>query len=126
MAGLLALIGESTREDYPIDFVEVNLALTPLQRLLRVIERWDPARAARVVGYYAVAHEMVECPNSRRQLLEQDPPVDLQALAQGRQGTLLGQEIAQPLTALGNEINDFFLAQRKHWAGWFYRALLGH
>ncbi len=124
VAGLLALIGESTREHDPIDFVEVNLALTPLQRLLRVIERRDPARAARVAHYYGVAHEWVECPNRRRRLLEQGPSVELQALAQGRQGNLLGQEIEEPLTALGNEINDFFLAQREHWARWFYRALL--
>lgn len=127
VAGLLALVGESSVRADPIAFVEEHLDLSPLDRLLHVMGEWKPALAQVVAQHYAKAHDAVSAPPTRRALVDAGDPVDRKMLASAETtGPHLGLPPAldTALEALARDVNDFFLTQRAHWARWFFHALL--
>ncbi|MEM9384711.1 MAG: hypothetical protein AAGA68_06600 [Pseudomonadota bacterium] len=130
VAGLLALVGESTTRADPIAFVEEHLELTALERLLLVMGQWKPATAERVARHYAIAHQAVADGSTRRGLIAEGGTVRLDTLAGSGDAAQQASPCSVPaaldaaLIELAREVNDFFLTQRRHWSGWFFQALL--
>ncbi|MEO0422339.1 MAG: nucleotidyltransferase domain-containing protein [Pseudomonadota bacterium] len=127
VAGLLALVGESSVREDPIAYVEDRLDLSPLDRLLQVMAPSRPALAIAVAEHYAEAHGAVSAASSRRALVGEGDPVDRERLASAETTTLgvwLPPALDSALEDLARDVNDFFLTQRGHWASWFFHALL--
>lgn len=122
VAGLLALIGEGSREADPLGFVEAHLELAPLDRLLRVMHLWDPSGAQALASAYAHAHAAVHDPQARARLVDA-PAVDLGSLSQAR-AVLLGTDLDAALSQIGTQVDEFFHAQRGRWAQAFHSGLL--
>ncbi|MEO0974456.1 MAG: hypothetical protein AAFX85_15310, partial [Pseudomonadota bacterium] len=121
IAGLLAVLGEASRETDSLGAVESRLTSTPVERLYGAMVRWDERIANDMLTHYNAAHGVVEEPACRTALLA-GPPVTLAQLEVAPPS--LGEVLDAALPALEEVINNFLLAQGDYWPAWFYRALL--
>ena len=74
-AGLLFLLGESNRSAHKREWLKAQLALTPLERLALVMNKYDGAAYTRLEQTYARVYSLLVDPKIRAQLLRTGPDV---------------------------------------------------
>lgn len=72
-AGLLLLLGASSRRADKLDWLHAHLALTPLERVHAVMEEHDPAGFRQVADAYDRVHALLTDPMVRVELVESSP-----------------------------------------------------
>jgi len=120
-AGLLLLLGESSRRCDKLDWLHAHLGLTPLERVQAVMSAHDPAAFRRLAATYEAAHALLADPG-RRAALVAASPTDPAGLARPHPACFaeihrLGGELMRGLTR-------FVLERRDDWDPDFFAYLL--
>lgn len=72
-AGLLLLLGASSRREDKLDWLHAHLALTPLERVHAVMDPHDPAGFRHIANAYDRVHALLADPMIRAELVESSP-----------------------------------------------------
>jgi hypothetical protein len=120
-AGLLLLLGESSRHAARVDWLAARLALTPLERVRAVIGAYDPPTLARIEFHYESVLARLFEPAMRAALVQASPP-DAASLPQ--EWPPVYADIAQHGAALQALLTRFLLARSGDWAPSFFARLL--
>lgn len=119
-AGLLLLLGESSRQPGRVDWLAERLRLTPLERVRAVIGAYDPVTLARVEFHYESVMALLFVPAARAALVAASPP---DAASLPHAWPPLYAEIAQHTAALEQLLTRFVLARAEVWAPSFFARL---
>lgn len=121
VAGLLVLLGESNAMDEKRVWLLDRLSLTPLERLARVMNHYEPESFTQLLLAYETAHKLLSDPASRAELVVTGPQsvngLGGETSARFKQMKVTSAEIMGVLTR-------FVLARQTHWDPRFFERLI--
>lgn len=120
-AGLLLLLGASSRRADKLDWLHARLGLTPLERVHAVMGELDPAGFRFVADGYDRLHALLSDPQVRAELVEASPASA--ASAPARHPPVYA-EIHRLSGELLRRLSGFVLARRDEWHPDFFSELM--
>jgi len=120
-AGLLLLLGESSRHLARVDWLAARLPLTPLERVRAVVGVYDPPTLARIEFHYESVLAALFDPAARAALVRASPA---SAAALPATWPPVYASLAQHLAILQALVTRFVLARSGDWAPAFFARLV--
>lgn len=120
-AGLLLLLGESSRRRDKLEWLGAHLGLTPLERAHAVMTAYDPAAFDRVAKAYDAAHAQLADPLRRAELVAASPG---DAAEIGRPHPDCFTTVHRLGGELMRELARFVMARRDDWDPDFFAYLV--
>ena len=121
LAGLLVLLGESNVMSAKRAWLVERLSLTPLERLARVMNSYEPANFDRLLAAYEKIHVLLNDSASRAELVVTGPD-SIESLG-GETGDIFNQ-IRTASSEVMRLLTSFVLARQKQWDPRFFERLI--